>query len=177
MEITLRPYQISDIDEFMQWACNSQVLQYIYMQFWINPNSTREDVLSYFEKRVITHPWHKAICLQGRAIGFVAIERQAGKHGLDRGRAQLSYALGREYWGRGIATIAVRMAVSFAFHEVQNLVRIEAFVDVPNKASERVLQKVGFVKEGVLRNYIMVDDGVGLDVCIYSILPTDSILN
>ncbi|CAO2838803.1 unnamed protein product [Amaranthus hypochondriacus] len=147
------------------------------MQFWINPNSTREDVLSYFEKRVITHPWHKAICLQGRAIGFVAIERQAGKHGLNRGKVQLSYALVREYWGRGIAIIAVKMAVSFAFQEVQNLVRIEAFVDVPNKASERVIQKVGFVKEGGLRNYIMVDDGVGLDVCIYSILPTDPILN
>ncbi|XP_021764910.1 uncharacterized protein LOC110729486 [Chenopodium quinoa] len=176
-KITLRPYQLSDIDDFMQWACNSEVLEYIPLQFWIKVNSSREEVVSYFKEVVINHPWYQAICLDGRPIGYIVLETQAGKFGVDRGRAQLSYALGREHWGRGITPIALRMALSSAFQKLTNLVRIQAFVDLENKASERVLQKVGFSKEGVLRQYAVVVDGEGIDLIIYSIISTDPILN
>ncbi|XP_056697222.1 uncharacterized protein [Spinacia oleracea] len=176
-EITLRPYKLSDVDDFIRWACNSEVLQYINLQFWVNVNSSREQVVTYFNEVVITHPWYQAICLDGQAIGYVVLEREPGKYGLDRGRAKLSYALGREYWGRGITTIAVKTTIPTAFRKVPDLVRIEALVDIENEASERVLKKVGFVKEGLLRKYVMVVDGEGIDLNIFSILPNDPILN
>ncbi|XP_021730404.1 uncharacterized protein LOC110697328 [Chenopodium quinoa] len=176
-KITLRPYQLSDVDDFMQWACNSEVLKYILLQFLIKVNSSREEVVSYFKQVVINHPWYQAICLDGRAIGYVVLETQAGKYGIDRGRAEVSYALGREYWGRGITPIALRMTLSSAFHKFTNLVRIEAFVRLENKASEKALQKVGFSKEGVLRQYAVLADGECLDISMYSILSTDPILN
>ncbi|XP_021730501.1 uncharacterized protein LOC110697435 [Chenopodium quinoa] len=176
-KITLRPYQLSDVDDFMQWACNSEVLECILLQLWIKPNSSREEVVSYFNQVVVNHPWYQAICLDGRAIGFVVLEMQAGKYDFERGRADLSYALGREYWGRGISPTALRIALSSAFHKFTNLVRIQALVGPGNKASERVLQKVGFTKEGVLRQYAVLADGECLDISMYSILSTDPILN
>ncbi|XP_021764909.1 uncharacterized protein LOC110729485 [Chenopodium quinoa] len=176
-KISLRPYQLSDVDDFMQWACNSEVLEYIQLQLWIKPNSSREQAVSYFKKVVVNHPCYQAICLDGRPIGFVVLELLAGKYDYERGRADLSYAIGREYWGRGISSTALRMALSSAFHEFTYLVRIQALVGARNKASERVLQKVGFTKEGVLRHYAVLDDGECLDVSMYSILSTDPILN
>lgn len=45
------------------------------------------------------------------------------------------------------------MAVSRVFKEFPDLVRIEALVEVENKGSQRVLEKVGFLREGLLRKY------------------------
>ncbi|XP_057545892.1 uncharacterized protein LOC130824890 [Amaranthus tricolor] len=176
-EISIRPYKLSDVDDFMQWACDSQVLKYSLLQFQISPNSSKEHVIKYFQDNVLSHPYYKAICLHNRAIGSVVLDRQPGKFGLDKGRAQLSYALGSQYWGHGITTTAVRKTVLAAFKELHNLVRIQAFVEIPNKGSEKVLQKVGFVKEGVLRNYAMIVDGEGMDLNVYSILPSDIFLS
>ena len=73
--------------------------------------------------------------------------------GNDRCRGELGYVLGSEYWGRGIVTEAVKMAAKSVFAERENLERIEALVDVDNVGSQRVLEKVGFQREGVLRKY------------------------
>ncbi|CAN8268736.1 unnamed protein product [Cochlearia groenlandica] len=62
-------------------------------------------------------------------------------------RAKLGYIVAKEFWGQGIATEAVRIAVEQAFEVFPALVRIEAMVIVENKASHKVLEKVGFVKE------------------------------
>ena len=48
------------------------------------------------------------------------------------------------------------------------------FVDVENKASQRVLEKAGFLREGVLRKYTYLK-GVVKDLVLYSFLSTDEI--
>ena len=75
-----------------------------------------------------------------------------------------------------MTTLAVKMAVSSAFQEFPDLERIEGMVDVNNKASHRVLEKAGFLKEGVLRKYLIVK-GETFDVAMYSLLSTDPILH
>jgi ribosomal-protein-alanine N-acetyltransferase len=67
-------------------------------------------------------------------------------------RAVLGYELARQVWGRGFATEAVRAVVRFG-HDQVGVNRIEAAVMLPNEASARVLRKVGFDEEGVLRSY------------------------
>ena len=68
------------------------------------------------------------------------------------------------------------MAVSRAFQEFPDVERIEGTVDVNNKASQRVLEKAGFLKEGVLRKYLFINGGRTIDVAMYSLLSTDPIL-
>ena len=169
MEITLRPYQLSDVDVFMEWACDDEVIRSSRLRHY----SSKEDAMNYLKEEAIPHPWYRAICFDGRPIGFISV--RPGSSG-GRCRGIISYALGSKYWGRGLATLAVKMAVSRAFQEFPDVERIEGTVDVNNKASQRVLEKAGFLKEGVLRKYLFINGGRTIDVAMYSLLSTDPIL-
>ena len=83
--------------------------------------------------------------------------------------------MGTDYWGQGIVTAALKIAVSKVFKEFPDLVRIEAMVEVENKGSQKVLEKVGFLKEGLLRKYGFCKGEIR-DMFIYSFLVTDSLL-
>lgn len=65
-------------------------------------------------------------------------------------RADIGYDLMTEYWNRGIMTEVLRVLIDFAF-EILDVNRIEAAVSTENNASIRVLEKAGFLKEGILR--------------------------
>ena len=68
-------------------------------------------------------------------------------------RAELGYALARDYWGQGLMTEAAKAAIAFGFHVMQ-LIRIQALCDVENIGSARVLEKSGMQFEGTLHNYL-----------------------
>ncbi|TXG72083.1 hypothetical protein EZV62_000662 [Acer yangbiense] len=126
MEITQRPYQLSDVDDFMEWANDDQVIRSSRLRHY----TTNEDALTYLQEEAIPHPWYRAICLDDHPIGFVSV-----KPGSDhqRCRGLISYALGSKYCGKGITTVAV----PFVFEEFPDMQRLQAIVDVDNKASER----------------------------------------
>uniref|UniRef100_A0A6N2MV12 N-acetyltransferase domain-containing protein n=2 Tax=Salix TaxID=40685 RepID=A0A6N2MV12_SALVM len=132
--ISLRPFKLSDVDDFLKWASDDRVTRYLR---WSSVNS-REEALTYLEKVAIHHPWRRSICLDDHSIGYISISPESGD---DRCRARLGYALAAEFWGQGIATIALKMAVSSVFKELAGLVRVHAVVEVENKGSQRVLGK------------------------------------
>ncbi|MDH3494421.1 MAG: GNAT family N-acetyltransferase [Acidobacteriota bacterium] len=65
-------------------------------------------------------------------------------------RGEIGFAVAQASWGKGIATEAVETLIGFAFNTL-DLHRLEADVDPKNTASLRVLEKQGFVREGLLR--------------------------
>jgi RimJ/RimL family protein N-acetyltransferase len=69
---------------------------------------------------------------------------------LDNGRAELGYAMAHAHWGKGYMNEALTGLVSHAF-EVMKLRRLEADVDPRNAASIRTLERLGFQREGFLR--------------------------
>ncbi|SEA43061.1 GNAT family N-acetyltransferase [Microbulbifer marinus] len=82
----------------------------------------------------------------GEIVGtctLAAIDRQ-NRH------AQIGFALKRQYWGQGLTLKAVPAVIEFAFARLQ-LHRIGADADPRNIASIRVLEKLGFQREGLLR--------------------------
>jgi len=83
-------------------------------------------------------------------------------------RAEIGYALGRPYWGQGLMQEALSCLVGYAFDEL-DLVRLEADIDPRNAASERSLTRLGFVKEGFLRERWIVA-GVASDSAVYGLL-------
>ncbi|XP_022761076.1 uncharacterized protein LOC111307334 [Durio zibethinus] len=166
MEINLRPYELSDVDDFMKWSCDDEVISRSRLRHF----TSRDDALSYLKQVVIPRPWCRAICLEdGKPIGFIAFNPGSGN---DRCRGSISYALGSKYWGKGIVTKAVTMVVSTVFKEFPDVERVQGLVDVENKASQRVLEKAGFQKEGILRKYLILN-GKTTDIFVFSLLVTD----
>lgn len=86
-------------------------------------------------------------------------------------RPFVGYWVGPWARGRGVAPRAVALLSRWAMASLE-VVRLELFVEVGNVASERVAEKAGFQREGVLRGY---DDGVKgpIDVVMFSLLPDD----
>ena len=83
----------------------------------------------------------------------------------------LGYSLDQNYYGKGYTTDAVRLILGFAFNEI-GFHRVEAGVMPRNIGSVRVLEKTGFVKEGLLRDYLKIN-GIWEDHYMFSILETD----
>ena len=108
-------------------------------------------------------PTHWAIDVAGEAVGGIGFERGEGVHAMS---ARFGYWLGRAFWGRGIMTAAVRATVDHVFAHF-DVVRLEAPVFEWNPGSMRVLEKCGFVREGVLRQSI-VKDGHLIDAVLYA---------
>lgn len=86
-------------------------------------------------------------------------------------RAEIGYALNRRFWGNGFVNEALISLFNFAFAEL-NLHRIEADVDPHNAASIRVLERLGFQKEGHLRERWIVGDEIQ-DALFYGLLRRD----
>lgn len=75
----------------------------------------------------------------GALLGCVGLHRESGSH-----HGEIGYWIGKQYWGNGYASEAVRAVVDYAFNEL-NLAELEAGAVPVNKASHRVLAKAGFI--------------------------------
>jgi len=103
----------------------------------------------------------------GTAIGSCLLFRFAE----GSARAELGYALGRAHWGQGLMHEALSALLGSAFGAM-GLRRIEAEVDTANRASARLLQRLGFTKEGLLRQR-WVTKGKVKDVEVYGLLGNE----
>jgi [ribosomal protein S5]-alanine N-acetyltransferase len=83
-------------------------------------------------------------------------------------RAEIGYALSREYWGRGLMPEAARAMIRFGF-ERMSLNRIEARCIAENAASTRVMEKAGMTHEGTLKQRELIK-GAYRDIEVYAIL-------
>jgi len=88
---------------------------------------------------------------------------------LAQGRAAVGYWLAPEARGRGVATRAVRLVAGWTFAEL-GLARLELTCGPENVASQRVAERCGFVREGVLRSHIRFKGG-RRDTVVFSLLP------
>ncbi|KAK9291774.1 hypothetical protein L1049_019724 [Liquidambar formosana] len=163
--VTLRPFKLTDIDDFMLWAGDDQVTRSLRWKTF----TSKEEALTFIKDVCITHPWRRSICIDDRSIGFISIFQGSGD---DRCRADIGYGIAVKHWGQGVTTKAVKMALSEVFKDFPELVRLQAYVDVENKASQRVLEKAGFSREGLLRKYSYLKGQIK-DLIVYSFLSTD----
>ena len=86
-------------------------------------------------------------------------------------RAEIGYALGRLFWGQGYMHEALLALIDHAFGALQ-LHRLEADIDPRNLASARSLERLGFRREGVLRERWIVDGEVS-DSALYGLLADE----
>ncbi|ASL49002.1 Spermidine N(1)-acetyltransferase (plasmid) [Burkholderia sp. AD24] len=86
-------------------------------------------------------------------------------------RAEIGFSLQRRHWGSGYMAEAASALIEHAFHTVK-LRRLEADIDPRNLASARLLERLGFVREGLLRERWIVGDEVS-DSALYGLLHGD----
>jgi ribosomal-protein-alanine N-acetyltransferase len=129
----------------------------------------------------INHTIEAAKSQGGRSVSW-AIRRsddglligEIGFHELKIGedhKADLGYWLAKSYWGKGIMTEAVKKATEYGFTELA-LSRITAPIFHFNVGSAKVLEKAGFMCEGILRSYYKKDNKI-FDSKLYSIVAAD----
>ncbi|GJR37785.1 hypothetical protein Tco_0943789 [Tanacetum coccineum] len=160
----LRPFTLSDADDILEYTGDDQVTKFLFMKTM----TTRDEALTYIKDVCMPLPWHKSICVNNSSIGFVSVFDHEGH------KANIGYCVARKYWGQGIATQALKMSVKMVLKDFPEIVRLQAFTDVENIGSQRVLEKAGFKKEGLLRKNVFIKGSIKDDF-IYSFLSTDVI--
>ncbi|GAB2497030.1 GNAT family N-acetyltransferase [Arenimonas alkanexedens] len=146
--LRLRPLREGDVDDLFALYGAPEVTRFWSFAAW----TQRAQAEAWLAERIPWRPpsvfaWAVADRSDDRLIGTTTLFALSGP----MHRAELGYSLLPERQGQGLATEAVRLALAHAF-DVLRLERIEADVDPRNTPSCRLLDKLGFRREGVLRN-------------------------
>lgn len=106
-----------------------------------------------------------AIRLNGQLIGTIGITPGSDIH---KNQTELGFWIGQQYWNKGIMSACIKSYSSYIFENFDfNRIYCEVFSD--NISSIKVLEKCGFVKEGVLRQSV-IKNGQIKDTYIYALL-------
>lgn len=165
----LRRLVKEDVNEVFALRSDKEVLKYIPRPLVKNNEEALEHIAMIDAKIENNEGINWAITLKKKPklIGIIGHYRIKPEHF----RAEIGYMLLPEYHGKGIIVEAIKETLNYGF-KVMNLHSIEALIDPENYASERVLQKSGFVKEAHLKENEFYD-GRFLDTVIYSVLNKD----
>ncbi|WP_348822457.1 GNAT family N-acetyltransferase [Flavobacterium aestuarii] len=163
--LLLRQVTPNDADTILSLRSNDEVMKYIPRPYLRNKEEALE-LIAIFDDKIengIGINWGIAFLDEPeKIIGIIGHYRLKPEHY----RAEVGYMLFPEYNGRGIVSEALQKVVDYGFNDMK-LHSIEAILDPANTASERVLLKNGFVKEGhFIENEFY--EGRFLDSVIYS---------
>jgi RimJ/RimL family protein N-acetyltransferase len=152
-QLRLRPLREPDVDDLFGVFGDPDV-----MRFWSTPvfreRAQAEKLIAQVRQSFATRSciqWGIARREDDVVLGTCTLFRIEPVHR----RAEIGFALRRGDWGRGLAGEAVATALEFAFGPL-DLIRIEADVDPRNDRSIRLLERLGFEREGYLRNRYIV---------------------
>lgn len=164
---TIRPWHRDDRENLIRHGNNRRVWRNLTDMF---PHPyTVADAEAWFGFVESQQPLlNFAIEVGGQAAGGIGLMPRTG---VFRRTAEFGYWLGEGFWGQGIASEAA-MAVAGHGLDALDFARLEAGVFAWNPASMRVLEKAGFVKEGVLRRSVL-KDGELIDRVLYARLRED----
>jgi [ribosomal protein S5]-alanine N-acetyltransferase len=160
MQVILREWKRSDADALAAIANNKKIWDNVRdrLPFPYTKKDAKEWLDLVKKQKTVT-----TFCIEvdGNLAGSIGVTL---KDDVYRKTVELGYFIGEEYWGRGIATEAVRQMVSYVQKEF-DIVRIYAEVFEYNKASMKALEKNGFYlecirKRGAFKNNVIIDDHV-----------------
>ena len=162
MDFILRPWTLQDADSLVRYANNAAIAKNMTNQF---PHPyTIDDAKTFIDFTCLCTPRHiMAIEVEGEACGGIGVHPQADVYCKN---AEMGYWLGERYWGKGIVSKAITQMVGYGFHHF-DITRIFARPFSSNTASQRVLEKAGFILEGRFEKTIF-KNGEYLDELIYA---------
>jgi RimJ/RimL family protein N-acetyltransferase len=166
-EYCIRSYKLSDKEALSKYANNYNISKLLRDQF----------PYPYMDSEAET--WIVHACNQYPETNFVIANAKEmfGAIGINiqddvnRFSAEVGYWIGEPFWGKGIATVALKAFNKYVFKKFE-LNRIFANVFEGNIASEKVLLKAGYTKEATMKKAVY-KEGKFLDQYIYAVLKQD----
>ena len=169
MECRLRPWKIEDAADLAAAINNKNIQDNLRdgMHLPYREEDARDFIRGMLAADANT-TYAFAITLDDRMVGSIGVFRKENIH---RYTAEMGYYVAQSYWGRGIGASAVKQMCRYIF-ENTDILRIFAEPFSYNTASCRILEKNGFLLEGVLRSNA-VKNGAVVDMKLYSLLKQD----
>ena len=166
MDIKIREWKIEDKSELAENLNNMNILNNLRDGL---PYPYTEADAEDFIRAMLSADKNKtfafAIMLDGKVIGSIGVFRQENIHFRT---AEMGYYIGEKYWGNGYMTEAVNLACNHVF-ENTDIIRIYAEPFAYNTASCRVLEKAGFVCEGILKSNAYKNGNI-VDMKMYALV-------
>ena len=164
--LLLRPFADSDGPALFAMHSNVEVMRYWDSPPWREPERSERFIAAARQLAVDGTGMRLAVERVSEAtfLGWCGIARWNPEFR----SAALGYCLDESAWGQGYGTEAARALLEWAF-DTLDLNRVQAEVDTRNPASYRVMEKLGFVREGLLREDCIVDGEVS-DTYVYGLL-------
>jgi RimJ/RimL family protein N-acetyltransferase len=161
-DLELRAWTQGDVPALVE-ACNDADIQH-----WIPviPRPyTADDARAFVRGEATPGQRQFAVAVNGRAVGSIGLK----VHELFR-NGHIGYWCAPQARGQGLTTRALRLLCRHGFDDL-GLERLELITDPENYASQRVAEKAGFRREGVLRSHLRHPDGRRRDSVMFSLLP------
>lgn len=166
--LRLRRFRREDLESCLQnWVGDERVFRFISQNVM-----SREELEAFLAgaDEAYANPETYYWAIEERdgcgVIGEIFVDDFSSRNGW----CEVDYKLGPAFWGRGYAAEALEAVIRHLFDHV-GVHRIQAKCSVENAASQRVMEKAGMLREGVLRAFFRRKDGSGWDdVVMYSIL-------
>ena len=167
--VQIRPVRESDAPLFRTWRGEPSVRRFQPLRD-VPLSKIRNDIATQsiddlYRSRGERFQW--VIEVDGRAAGWITLVVGNWDHGL----CETGFALSTAFHGQGVMTQALTLLLPELFLR-STIERVEARCAVQNHASRRVLEKVGFQEEGVLRGYFLLR-GERVDHYLYALLRDD----
>jgi RimJ/RimL family protein N-acetyltransferase len=165
-EVVLRPWRFEDVDAVAAACSDPEIPRWIP---WVPVPYTREHAEAYVQQCLEAgddrYPLAIVDAGTGGAVGSIDLRLNSQSY-----RGHVGYWVAAPARGRGICTTALRVLSRWALQELE-LQRLELITDPANLASQRVAEKVGYRREGVLRAHLRHPDGRIRDSVMFSLLP------
>ncbi|WP_406686374.1 GNAT family N-acetyltransferase [Rossellomorea vietnamensis] len=167
--LVLRQIAMEDVGFLYELYTSLDVLRY----FGMSPIESKDVAISMVEN-------YEKHLESGGPMRWAIVEKESNKmigtcgfHGISKAykRCEIGYDLHPGHWGKGIMGEALSPLLHYLFSE-KGMIRIGAVIVPYNKASARVVEKLGFKQEGLLREYILQDDQA-FDAYMYSLLKKE----
>ncbi|MEH7125667.1 GNAT family protein [Bacillus sp. JJ1532] len=167
--LVLRKIEKGDANSILKYLSDKEVMKY----YGLEPFKTINDALNEIS-------WYQSILNERTGIrwgitlkGEDEVIGSCGFHNMipQHYRTEIGFELSKSYWGQGLASEALEAVIRYGFEHLK-LQRIEALIEPPNIPSQKLTEKQGFIREGLLRNYEFTC-GKFDDLYMYSLLKQD----
>ena len=167
--LQLRALSVEDTPFIYSHFGNAEVAQYLMDEPPLTEYAEAEAIIQFYQEPA-GKPYNRWVIVRKSDQQLMGT---CGYHKWDKRqfRAEIGYDLSPDFWGQGYMAEALTAVIQHGFARM-DLHRIEAIVYLDNGRSVRLLQRLGFKQEGILRDYYY-QNGHFYDHCLFSLLRSE----
>ncbi|MFD1020875.1 GNAT family N-acetyltransferase [Thalassobacillus hwangdonensis] len=167
--LILRDVEEKDLNAMFDYLSDREVVKHMGLAPAVFLEDVRNELDWYtsIKEEGTGMRWGITLKNTDQMIGSCGFLNRAPKHH----RAEIGFELSRNHWGRGIASEAIHAVLSYGFQKL-GLERVEALIETENLASQNMVERNGFQREGLLRHYEYTLGNFD-DLLMYSLLRSE----